>query len=62
MKTARIGAVIFDCGEGEKSKSPPFGFAQGRLSRKGREKCGTRLQNFLASLLDCRAVEIWFAR
>ncbi len=27
----------------EKSKSPPFDFAQGRLSRKEREKWGTRL-------------------
>src|SRR5271154_1778711 len=26
----------------QKSKAPPFDFAQGRLSRKGREKWGTR--------------------
>jgi hypothetical protein len=29
-----------------KSKSPPFGFAQGRLSRQGREEWGTRQPGF----------------
>jgi len=49
------------CSRLEKVKIP--------TSRKGREKWGTRLlsrgtrlQNFEASFLDCRAAEIWFAR
>jgi|SRR5580700_60449 hypothetical protein len=39
-KGGKAGAASFVL----KSKAPPFDFAQGRLSRKGREKWGTRPQ------------------
>jgi len=37
-----------------KPKAPPFDFAQGRLSRKGREKWGTRHPEEEKLLDDCR--------
>jgi hypothetical protein len=37
---------------GRHEKAPPFDFAQGRLSRKGREKWGTRTRNSPANFLE----------